>query len=418
MPPTISAVDRVIIVGGGFAGAWTARHLGARAEVTLISDLNYLLFTPMLAEVAAADIDPRHILTPLRQLCPDARLVVGTAVHVDGRRSSVTVRAVDGVETEYIGDALVLATGSATATYGVPGVDEHAIPFRTVGDALTIRHRLLGLLETATVRPDIDTTVAIVGAGASGAELAAALADFVRRAAHRYYSTIPLPRVILIDAADRVVPALPPRASRRALTALRKRGVEIRLGTSVREIAGGEILLTDGTKIPAGTIVWAAGVVGRPIAGDVGVTPARDGRFETDGQMRAAPGVWALGDIARVPDGHGGISPPTAQHALRQGKYLGKHLPTMLAGGEARPFRYRSLGELVSLGHRKAVGKVLGVTVGGFVAWFLWRSYYLLRLPGMMRRIRVAFDWTLDLVFPPDIADPATADTGPDLGIS
>lgn len=407
-------MPEVVVVGGGFAGAWTARALGRRATVTLVSEHNYLLFTPMLAEVAAADVDPRHILAPLRHLCPQARIVVGTVVQVDPDHRTVVVRSpVDGVESTLGGDALVLAAGSAPATFGIPGVAEHTIGFRTIADALTIRHRLLMLLESTGrgVRGD-ETTVAVIGAGASGAEVATALADLLHRARRRYYPAAPEPKVTLVDMSDRVLPQLPPGASRRAARAMRR--LDLRLGVPVAAVEPGAVVLTDGERIAARTIVWAAGIRARPVPGVDTARGAGD-RLVVDERLRVTDGVWALGDAALVPDGHGGISPPTAQHAVRQGAYLGRHLPTMLAGGDTPPFRYRTMGELVSLGHRRAVGRVLGVTVSGFVGWFLWRSYYLLRLPGLLRRLRVAFDWTLDLVFPPDIADPATVDPGPDL---
>lgn len=385
--------------------------------MTLISEVNYLLFTPMLAEVAAADIDPRHILSPLRDLCRHTRLVVGTVVDVDGAARRVRVRSpIDGVEADYSADAIVLAAGSVPATYGIPGVTEHAMAFRTIGDALSIRHRLLGLLDEAEARPRAGaTTVAVVGAGAAGAELAAALADFMHRASRRYYRNAPEPRVILVDAADRPLPQLNATASNKAEEALRKRRVELLLGRKVAAVGPGRLDLDGGESIAATTIVWAGGIAGRSVPGSPGGTPGADGRFAVDHHLRLAPGVWGLGDVVRAPDGHGGISPPTAQHALRQGRWLGRHLPDMISGAEVPPFRYRTMGELVSLGHRNAVGRVLGMTVSGFFGWFLWRAYYLMRLPGMLRRLRVAFDWALDLVFPPDVADPATASRGPDM---
>ena len=407
-------------MGGGFGGVATARGLEGRADVVLISEVNYLLFTPMLAEVAAADVDPRHILTPIRDMCRRTRLVVGRVVSVDGSKRSVVVRSpIDGTETAYSGDALVIATGSDSATYGIPGVAEHTMAFRTIGDALSIRHRLLGLLDDADARPRPDaTTVAIIGAGAAGAELSAALADFLRRTTRRYFPSAPEPRVILIDAIDRVLPQLPKRASVKASRALRRRKVEMGLGRRVIAVLPGVVILDGDMRVEAATIVWAGGIRGRQVPGKPGAAPGADGRYVVDDHLRIAPGVWGLGDVVRSPDGHGGISPPTAQHALRQGAYLGRNLPALLRGEVVAPFRYRTMGELVSLGHRSAVGRVLGVTVSGFLGWFLWRSYYLFRLPGMLRRIRVAFDWTLDLVFPPDVADPATAGRGPDLGES
>ncbi len=386
--------------------------------MVLISEINYLLFTPMLAEVAAADIDPRHILAPLRDVCPQAQLVVGTVVSVDGASRRVQVRSpIDGAVSDYQGDAIVLAAGSLPATHGTPGVGSHTMGFRTIGDALSIRHRLLGLLDEADAHPRpgaID--VAVIGAGAAGAELAASLADFLHRAARRYFRNAPSPRIMLVDAAPRALPQLPVRASRKAEQALKRRRVELMLGRKVVAVGPGQITLDDGTVVTATTIVWAGGIIGRTVPGEVGAEPSLDDRYTVDSRLRVADGVWGLGDVVRAPDGHGGISPPTAQHAIRQGLYLGKHLPALLAGASVPPFRYRTLGELVALGHRNAVGRVLGITVSGFLGWFLWRSYYLMRLPGMLRRLRVAFDWALDLVFPPDVADPATADRGPDLG--
>jgi len=329
----------------------------------------------------------------------------------------VTVSSpIDRAITRWRGDALVLAAGSTTATYGIPGVQEHAILFKSIHDALAIRTRLIRLLEAATERPDPDlTSVAIVGAGYSGVELAASLADFLERAHRRYYWRAPRPRVTLIDAVDRIVPALPERASRAAVAALERRGVSTRLGSPVGEIGAGEVRFADGPPVAAATIVWSAGVAGTDLAGNPGAQPGRANRFVVDDHLRLADGVWALGDQAVVPDGHGGVCPPTAQHAIRQGAWLGRHLPDMLDGLETPGFAYRTIGELVSLGHRNAVGKVLGVTVTGRIAWFLWRSYYLLRLPTVSRRVRVALDWTIDLLFPPDVADPATAPPGPDL---
>jgi NADH:ubiquinone reductase (H+-translocating) len=408
---------RVVIVGGGFAGTTLARALGERARVTLVSEVNYLLFTPMLAEVAAADVDPRHILVPLRQLCPRARVVIGEATAVDGVRRTVTVRSpIDGARQVHEADAVVLAAGGVTETFGVPGVEEHALSFKTISDALRIRTRLLAFLEEATEVPDdLLTSVAIVGAGYSGAELAASLADFLRRARRRYYRGAPAPTVTLIDAVDRVVPMLPERSSAAAARALRRRGVDLALGVRVSAVEQGRVLLESGSTVVAGTIVWAGGVRGRPVAGAVGAEPNATDRFTVDERLRLADGVWALGDVALAPDGHGGWCPPTAQHAMRQGAYLGRHLPAMIGGGATPRFSYSSKGELVALGHRNAVGTVLGVRVRGFLAWFLWRSYYLKRLPTLGRKARVALDWALDLVFPPDVADPATADRGPRL---
>ncbi len=411
------AVPRVLVVGGGYAGVETARRLGKKAAVTIVSRENFLLFTPMLAEVAAGDIEPRHIVSPLRQLCPRAEILIGEVESVDMERRTVQYRPALSPVVRTVGaDALIITVGSIPATFGVAGVGEETLGFKTMIDALRIRRRVVALLEAATDSHDpAHTTIAIIGAGYAGCELAAGLADFMHEAAPRYYPEAPRPRVLLVDAVDRVTPTLTERLSAAANRALLKRGVETHLGRRVTEVGRGWLTLDDGREITAGTIIWSAGVRANPLAGTSGVEHDKMGRLIVDGNMRAAPGVYALGDAAAVPDGHGAISPTTAQYALRQGKYLGRKLPALLAGKRVRSFRYRSRGQLVALGHRNAVGLVFGLPVSGFVAWFMWRSYYLLRLPTLLRKLRVAVDWALDLIFPPDVVELPSVDIGPAL---
>ena len=406
----------VVIIGGGFAGLTAARALEDRARVTVVSDQNFLLFTPMLAEVASGDLDPRHIITPIRQLSPRARVVSGTVTSVDPDNKTVMVDRPFGLEPiELEGDALIVAPGSVPATYGVEGVEEWGLPFKTIRDALRIRNRVLALMESATEETDRRLThVAIVGAGYSGAELAAALADMLGSASREFFPSAPRPAVTLIDAVDRVAPTLTKRLSAATERALTRRGVDLVLGEKVERLSGHAVQLQSGRSVEAETVVWAAGVRPNPLVEKIGLETDR-GRLVVDSKLRAAPGVFGMGDAALVPDGRGGISPPTAQFALRQGKYLGKHLPAILAGDRVPDFKYRNWGELVSLGHRNAVGQVLGLSVSGFPGWFLYRSYYLMRLPSMLRKARVALDWTLDLLFPPDVAWLPTSDLGPDV---
>lgn len=414
MTPT--AKVSVLIVGGGYAGVEVAKGLGDRAAVTLVSDDNFLLFTPMLAEVAGADIDPRHIVAPLRELCPDTDVVVGTATSIDVANRSVEVRPPLGRPTRtYQADILVITAGSVSADFGVPGVGEWTLPFKTIGDALRIRNRSISILEEAAAeRDETLTRVAVVGAGYSGVEVAAAVHDFMAGAKPRFYPSAPDPSVTIVDAADRITPALPPELSAAADQALRDRGIDIVLGKKVTKVDGTGVLLENDLTVPARTVIWAAGAEASPIAAGLGLRTDRRGRIEVDGWMRAARGVFALGDVAAVPDGLGGLCPPTAQHALRQGKYLGEQLLAITAGDDVEPFRYEMLGQFVSLGHRNAVGTVMGRQVKGLVGWFLWRSYYLFRLPTLLRKVRVALDWTIDLFFPPDIAELPTSDLGPD----
>ena len=385
-----------------------ARRLGAGADVTLISLENFLTFTPMMAEVASGDIEPRHITAPLRQLCPEATVLVGRITAVDATARSVSVD-MRGSTVEVSGDALVLAAGSVANDFGIAGVAEHAVPFKTIADALLIRRRLLALLESAAHSGDpAESSVIVVGAGYSGAELATGLADFLGEAGPHYYPSAPPGRVALVDAADRPVPTLSPRLSRSAEKAISKRGVELLLNSKVSEVSARGVVLEGGRRIEAATTVWAASIKPMTLTGE-------PRRLETDDLMSIGKGVFALGDAAAVPDGRGGVCPPTAQAALAQGAWLGKHLLDLLDGRRPKRFKYRTRGQLVSLGHRNAVGRVLGLPVSGWPAWWLWRTYYLLRLPTVLRKVRVALDWTLDIFFPPDIAAIPSGDLGPDL---
>ncbi len=401
----MSDETHVLVVGGGYAGATLAKRLGDSVRVTLISDDNFLLSTPMLAEVAAGYLDPRHIVTPLRDLCPHANVIQGRVRSLDPDAISVTVEGPLGAGTRTIsGDVMVIALGSVPADFGVDGVSDHALDFKTIGDALAIRNRVLASLEGSAVSDDPRLTrTVVVGAGYSGAELAAALSDFVHEAAETYFSSSVLPEVILVDAVDRVTPALSKRLSAAAGDQLAERRVDVRLGIKVASVDARGLTFETGDRIDAATVVWAAGVRPSPLIEKLGL-PTERGRLVTDGRMRVTDRVFALGDVAAVPDGSGSTSPPTAQFAVRQGRYLGDNLVKILSGETVPRFRYNTLGELVSLGHHNAVGRVMKVPVSGLPAWFLWRSYYLLQVPSLFRRARIAVDWTLDVVFPPDIA--------------
>lgn len=406
----------VLVLGGGFGGLAVARELEDHADVTIVSDQNFLLFTPMLAEVASGDLDPRHIITPIRQMASKARFVSGRVQSVDVDAKIVRVARPFGLDPiELTADAIVLAVGSVPADFGIPGVGEWTIGFKSIGDALRIRNRVLALLESATEEPDASLThIAIVGAGYSGVELAAALADFLGEAYRRYFSSGPKPAVTLIDAVDRVAPTLSPRLSGRAAEALTTRGVELALGEKVAEVDQHGLTLDSGRRVDAETVVWAGGTRPNPLIATIGL-PTERGRLVVDSHLRAMDGIYALGDAAWIPDGRGGVSPPTAQFALRQGRYLGRHLLGDMSGSRVPSFRYRNMGELVSLGHRNAVGQIFRVPVSGFIGWFAWRSYYLMRLPSLLRKARVGLDWTLDMLFPPDVAWLPSSDLGHDV---
>lgn len=401
---------KVVVAGGGFSGSRVAAGLGkAGVEVTLVSSDNFLLFTPMLAEAAVGDVDPRHIVAPLRQLAPEAKIVQGVIESIDAPNCSVKVAPLfEGAGRTVSGDVLVIAIGSVPNTYGVPGVEDHTLPFKNIVDALRIRNRVLAQMEAEGT-----VSMAVVGAGYSGAEVTAALADFLNEIHQRFYPSGAKPAVTLVDAVDRVTPALPPSLSAAAARALTERGVQLALGSAVQSVDPAGITLGSGRRIEADNVIWAAGVKPHPLLARSGIETEK-GRMGVDGYFRTdVPNVFAVGDAALAPTGEGGFSPPTAQFALRQGRFLGRHLPAIVAGATVEQFRYRTKGELVSLGHHNAVGQVLGVPVSGLLGWFLWRSYYLLQLPTMLRRARVAIDWTLDVFFPPDIAWLPSSDLGP-----
>ena len=292
----------------------------------------------MLAEAAVGDVDPRHIVTPIRQLAPDAALVQGEVIAIDVERRAVTVQPVFGAGPVTVeGDVLVIALGSVPHTYGVAGVAEHALEFKEISDALRVRNRVLALLEGASIdRDPWLTKLAVVGAGYSGAELAAALGDFVREASKRFYRDAPTPQVTLVDAVDRVTPALSRALSASAARAVEVRGVNLSLGSAVAEVTARGITLANGEMIEAATVIWAAGIRPNPLVAEIGL-PTVNGKLVVDGYMRAAPGIYAVGDAALVPSGSGQISPPTAQFALRQGRYLGRHL--LALNGEMRVSR-------------------------------------------------------------------------------
>jgi NADH dehydrogenase len=401
---------KVVVAGGGFSGSKVAQGLGeAGVDVTLVSSDNFLLFTPMLAEAAVGDVDPRHIIAPLRQLAPKAHLEQGVIETINAEKRSVTVAPLfEGESRTISGDVLVIAIGSVSNTYGVPGAEEFGLPFKSIVDALRIRNRILAQMEA---RGTVD--VAVVGAGFSGAEVTAALADFLHEIHTRFYPKGRKPTVSLVDAVDRVTPALPAASSARAERALVKRGVKLALGSPVVAVDSHAVTLGNDERIEVDNVIWAAGVKAHPLLARSGLEADR-GQLVVDGYFRTGvPNVFAVGDASHAPTGEGGFSPPTAQFALRQGRYLGRNLPAILAGESVVPFRYRSKGELVSLGHHNAVGRVLGIPVSGLLGWFLWRSYYLWQLPTMLRRARVAIDWTLDVFFPPDIAWLPSSDLGP-----
>jgi NADH:ubiquinone reductase (H+-translocating) len=421
-------LTKIVVLGGGFAGVAVARRLEKKlrpdeAEIALVSRDNFTLFTPMLPEVSSGGLEPRHVATPVRAQLRRTTFVLGEIARLDLASRSVEARhPLTGDVTRLAYDQLVLALGSVTSTFGIPGVAEHTLPLKTLEDAETLRNRIIAALEQAVVTPpgpgrERLLTFAVVGGGYTGCECAGELVDFFHSIV-RFYRPLRLAdvRMFLIEAGAALLADLPEAMGRYTTRNLTRRKVELIIGDGVTRIDEHGIALQSGRMIPSATIVWSAGVRPSPVLRDLaGVPHARNGGILVNPDMSVidVPGVWALGDCAWIPTKPGGDQsdksawyPPTAQHAIREGPSLADNVVATLRGKATKPFRYSSLGTMASLGARRGVAQLPGgFVLTGFIAWFLWRSYYLARLPGLDRQVRVAFDWTIGLVFPRDIAE-------------
>jgi NADH dehydrogenase len=398
----------ILIAGGGYAGSMVARRLRRRGA-TIVSPENFMLFTPLLPEAASGTLEPRHVVVPLRMMCPHAELIVGRVTALDADRRSVTVDAIDGpLEVGY--EQLVLALGSISRTLPIPGLAEHGRGFRDLADAIDLRNHVLTQLEAADAAQTPENSVrhlsfVFVGAGYAGVEALAELSDLVRDAL-RYYPrlrTVPQ-RWVLVDAAPRILPEIPTRLGEYAARQLAGRGVEIHVSTRLESADEHGALLSDGTRIETGTLVWTTGVRANPLLAELGVPLDERGRVVVDEQLRVngRPGIWALGDCAAVPNRatQGQTDPPTSQHALRQARRLARNL-----GGKPKPYRYRMLGQAATLGRNKGIADVMGLRLRGFPGWFFTRTYHLYQLPLASRKLRVLVDWTVALFFRRDIAE-------------
>ena len=409
---------RILILGGGFGGVYTAITLEKLlkhepdVEISLVNKDNYLVFQPMLPEVISGSIGILDVITPIRRLCPRTNLYTRTVESIDLKNKTVTMSS--GFRPrphvlEY--DHLVIAMGNMTSFMGQPGLADHALPFKYLGDALVLRNHIIHALEEADIERDPEVrrallTFVVAGGGFSGVEAIAELNDFVREGA-RSFRNINRDeiKVVLLHAGDLILPELPKSLAQFAQNQLQKRGVEIRLNTRLSGATAESALLSGGERIPSKTLVSTVPSAPHPILASLPVQIER-GRIVVNEflQVPDYPGVWAVGDCAWVPDKEtGGSCPPTAQHALRQGTRLGKNIVAMLRGEEQQPFAFKALGKLAGLGHRSAVADVLGVKLSGIVAWFMWRAIYLMKLPGLDRKLRVATDWFLDILLPADI---------------
>ncbi len=406
---------QVVVLGGGFAGVHAARHLervlkGRAVEVTLVSRENFFLFTPMLHEVAASDLDITHIVSPIRTLLKRARVLVGDVESVDLLRREVVVSHGFERHTHTLAyDHLIVALGSITNFYGLPGLERHALTMKTLGDAIHLRNRVIATLEEGDTEcadgSDGLLTVVVAGGGFAGVETIAGVNDFVREAL-RFYPHIEKDRVrmVLVHSGPVILPELGEKLGAYAEQKLAARGIEILTNARVASIDEHGVSLVDGRRISSRLVVWTAGTSPHPLIHDL---PCQldHGRIVVDDTL-AVPGwrgVWALGDCAVVPDKRTGRPhPPTAQHALREAKTAAENIGASLGGRPLVAFDFRTIGQLAAIGRRTGVARVFGVNFSGFFAWWLWRTIYLSKLPRFEKKVRVALDWTLDLIFTKD----------------
>ena len=408
-----------LIAGGGFAGAYVARLLGERGA-TIVSPENFMLFTPLLPEAASGTLEPRHVVVPLRVMCPHAELVLGRVVAHDAPVSRVQVETEDRLFWIHYTD-LVVALGAVARTLPIPGLAEHALGFKSLADGIHLRNHVLTRLEVATAATAAahrrrELTFVFIGAGYAGVEALAELADLVRDAL-RYYPTLQTEpqHWVLVDAAPKILPEIPSRLGDYAAELLRRRGVDIRVSTTLEEVEPHAVRLSDGSHLLTSTVVWTAGVKANPLLGELGLPLDERGRVVVDETLRVkdTEHVWALGDAAAVPNAAtpGRTDPPTSQHALRQARRLAKNLT-----GERKPYGYRTMGEVATLGRYRGIANIMGFPVKGFLGWWVTRTYHLYQLPLLSRKLRVVTDWTVALFFRRDIAELGVLEHPPKLG--
>jgi NADH dehydrogenase len=410
---------RIVILGGGFGGVYAAMELEKLlvadrvAEISMVSHDNFFLFTPMLHEIAASDLEITNIVNPLRKLLRTVNIVVGKVHHIELAAKRIVVSRDSSDYLQQIGyDHLVVALGSVTNFHNLAGVAELAVPMKSLSDAIRLRAQVLRHLEEANwecdhARRGSLLTFVVAGGGFAGVETVAALNDFVREALPFYPNLREeMLRVILVHSGSVILPELGKDLGRYTQRVLTERGVEIRVNARVKTVTQENLSLVDGVSIPTRNLVWTAGTAPSPIIATLPCLKA-GGRLLVDQFLRVPdwPDVWAVGDCAFVPDirNPGKSHPPTAQHAIREGHVVAQNIAAVLVGRPLKSFSFKTIGLLASIGRRMGVARIFGFNFSGFFAWWLWRTVYLSKLPGLDKKIRVAFDWTLDLLFPKDV---------------
>lgn len=409
---------RVVIVGGGYVGMHVALHLRKKllsegARLTIIDPHARMTYLPFLPEAAAGNIEPRHLVVSLHRTLHGCEVVTGHATHIDSAGKRVTVAPVAGPVRTIPYDTLVVAAGSIVRTMPVPGLSEHAIGLKSLGEAIYLRDHVLTQLDIASSTDNARVrrtalTFVVAGGGFAGVETLAELEDMTRSAMRYMPELDPREmRWVLVEAGDHILPELGPDMGEYTARQLARRGVDIKLKSRIVSLTGGRVTLDDGKVIPAGTIVWTAGIRANPLAGRSDLPVDERGRIVCDATMRVVgvDGVWAAGDIAAVPDltVDGQWCAPTAQHAVRQAHRLGRNIVLSLRGKEPQPYRHSNAGAVASLGLHKGAARIYGVKIKGLPAWLLHRSYHVSRMPTVDRKLRIWLDWTLAGLFRRDV---------------
>jgi NADH:ubiquinone reductase (H+-translocating) len=421
---------RIVILGGGFGGVYAALHLEkllggqSRVEIRLVSRDNFFLFTPMLHEIAASDLEITNIVNPLRKLLRQVEVVVGDVNELDlpNRRVVISERYQEHLRQLHY-DHLVIALGSVTNFYDLPGLADLAIPMKTLHDAVRLRAQVLNRLEAANAETNSLErcsllTFVVAGGGFAGVETVASLNDFIQEVLPFYPNLCEaMCRVVLVHSGSIILPELGQDLGEYTKKVLVRRGVDIRFNSRVRSVTQKEVSLSDGTSISSRTLVWTAGIVPSPLISSIPSSKEK-GRLIVNQflQLPDWPNVWAIGDCAFVPDirNERKSHPPTAQHAMREGKIVAQNIVAALSGRSLRAFSFKTIGLLASIGRRMGVARIFGFNFSGFFAWWMWRTVYLSKLPGLDKKVRVAFDWTLDLLFPKDVCAVYNLDRDPD----
>jgi NADH dehydrogenase len=410
----------IVIAGGGFGGFYAARALerltAGGARVTLVNDANFMLYTPLLPGTAGGTLDPRHVVVPLRSQLRRTGLLIGSVTGTDQESQTLLVQRIDGERLALYYDHLLVALGSVSRTLPIPGLAEYATGLKSLSDATALRNQVLTCLDIAESLEDPARRAeylgfVFVGAGYAGLEGLAELQDFASQAIELYpRCRADGMRWVLVEAQRRIMPEVPASLSSFAARELLGRGIEINTHTTLTAVTARGATLSSGERVPARTVVWTAGVAPSPVVASLGLPLEDGGRITVDRELRVVgyQGVWAIGDCAAVPDPArcGQACPPTAQHAIRQGQLAASNIAAALEHRPLRAFRYRTAGVVAELGHNTAVAITLGLRWRGLPAWLLARTYHLLLMPGLGRKLRLLTDWNVALLFGRDPSSP------------